>query len=127
MIEEYMYIELKSGYADDGPAWIGRVKKSKSGRTLYFNNHAFLRFNGGYANFYDVENGDKYWISGMKKDMCNRHWAGHGKIVIDKRIVSEYLKLAQSESLNPNDFESADIADVFPVERITKYLNEKKE
>ena len=25
------YIELKTGYNDDGPAWIGRVKASKSG------------------------------------------------------------------------------------------------
>ena len=31
------YIELKSGYADDGPAWIGNVKESKSGETIYFN------------------------------------------------------------------------------------------
>ena len=30
------YIELKTGYSDDGPAWIGRVKMSRSGRTVYF-------------------------------------------------------------------------------------------
>ena len=26
------YIELKTGYTDDGPAWIGRVRMSRSGR-----------------------------------------------------------------------------------------------
>ncbi len=31
------YIELKTGYNDNGPAWIGRVKLSGSGKTIYFN------------------------------------------------------------------------------------------
>ena len=30
MINNLMYIELKTGYSDDGPAWIGYVKTSKS-------------------------------------------------------------------------------------------------
>ena len=29
MINNLMYIELKTGYSDDGPAWIGYVKTSK--------------------------------------------------------------------------------------------------
>jgi hypothetical protein len=37
------YIELKSGYHDDGPAWIARVLVSKSGRTVYFNGKALKR------------------------------------------------------------------------------------
>lgn len=32
MIKNLMYIELKSGYSDDGPAWIGYVKTSKPER-----------------------------------------------------------------------------------------------
>ena len=31
-----MYIELKTGYEDDGPARIGRVRFSKSGKTIYY-------------------------------------------------------------------------------------------
>ena len=38
-----MYIELKTGYCDNGPAWIGRVQKSRAGRTVYFNGKAFKR------------------------------------------------------------------------------------
>ena len=30
MINTLMYLELKTGYSDDGPAWIGYVKTSKS-------------------------------------------------------------------------------------------------
>ena len=43
MIKDLMYIELKTGYSDDGPAWIGYVKTSKTKKT-YFNIalHPFL-------------------------------------------------------------------------------------
>ena len=62
MLDDVRYIELKSGYSDDGPAWIGRVKASKSGRTLYFNGLALQK--GWYADRYaDVETGQLYWVS----------------------------------------------------------------
>ena len=32
----------------------------------------------------DIENGDKYWISGLKKEESNRHWAGHGTAYFKK-------------------------------------------
>lgn len=34
MKQELKYIELKSGYNDDGPAWIGYVEFSKFGKTI---------------------------------------------------------------------------------------------
>ena len=46
MIKDLMYIELKTGYSDDGPAWIGYVKTSKTKKTIYFNDHAFQKYNG---------------------------------------------------------------------------------
>ena len=67
MIKDLMYIELKTGYSDDGPAWIGYVKTSKTKKTIYFHDHAFQKYNGSYANYVDIENGDEYWISGLKK------------------------------------------------------------
>jgi hypothetical protein len=36
MEERVMYVELKTGFNHDGPAWIGRVRFSKTGRTLYY-------------------------------------------------------------------------------------------
>lgn len=118
-----MYIELKTGYSDDGPAWIGYVKTSKSRKTVYFNDRAFQKRTGYYFNYEDVENGDKYWISGVKKRESNRHWAGRGKIIIDKRAVDWYLKFTGQKELPPNLFEKADIKDMFPTERIKRRLN----
>ena len=74
----------------------------------------------------DIENGDKYWISGLKKEESNRHWAGHGKIMIDRRAVNEYLFLIGEKVLPLNLFEVVDIEDRFPVKRVKELLNEKK-
>ena len=126
MIKDLMYIELITRYSYDGPAWIGYVKTSKTKKTIYFNNHAFQKYNGNYANYIDIENGDEYWISGLKKKESNRHWAGHGKIMIDRRAVHEYLTLIDEKELPLNLFEIIDIEDRFPVERVNKLLNDKE-
>lgn len=76
------YIELKTGYNDNGPAWIGNVKESKSGKTIYFNDHAFQKYHGVFSNYIDIETGDEYWISRVKKNGEDRYWAGSGKITI---------------------------------------------
>ncbi len=120
-----MYIELKTGYSDDGPAWIGYVKASRSGRTLYFNDHAFRRLEGG--NFVDLETGEDYWISGIKKRGTNRHWAGSGSITIDCRAVPEYLALTGRTGLPARQFTVAQIPDRFPIDRVHRLLNEKQD
>lgn len=126
MIRDLMYIELKTGYSDDGPAWIGYVKTSKSKKTIYFNDHAFQKYIGTYSNYIDIENGDEYWISGLKKQESNRHWAGHGKIMIDRRAVDEYLAYIGENELPNNLFEVINLKDNFPVERVNELLNSKE-
>jgi hypothetical protein len=94
MNNEIIYVELKSGFSDDGPAWIGPAGYSKSGATVYFNGKAFksLKGSGVGANCFDIESGDEYWISGVKKNGLDRHWAGRGKILIDEKCIDTYLK-----------------------------------
>ena len=118
------YIELKTGYNDNGPAWIGSVKESKSGKTIYFNDHAFQKYHGAYSNYIDIETGDEYWISRVKKNGEDRHWAGSGKITIDRKVIDEYLAIVNVDNLDDSKYIIADIEDVFPVERISSYLNE---
>lgn len=119
------YIELKTGWSDDGPAWIGHVKESRSGSTLYFNDHAFQRCRGMAGNYVDIETGEVYWISGVKKNGEDRHWAGHGKVSIDRRLVYEYCAITGQKELDPQKFDIVDIEDRFPVERVRQLLNEK--
>ena len=83
------YIELKSKHSDNGPAWIAAVQYSKSKKSIYFNGKLlkFLDGRGVSGNYYDIESGDEYWVSGVKKHHWNRHPWGTGKIRIEKSLM----------------------------------------
>jgi hypothetical protein len=89
--QRMMYVELKSGYGDNGPAWIGRVRFSKTGRTAYFHGKTLERTIGIRGNFVDAETGEEYWVSGVKRDGTDRHWAGSGPVAIDADVRAEYM------------------------------------
>ena len=129
MRTELKYIELKSGFSDNGTAWIGLVSFSKSGKTIYFDGKAFQSLNGmGISgNYFELESGDEYWISGVKKDMSDRHKFGGGKIYVEKRILSEYLQTIGKTELPKADYELTEVETEKPIERINELENEKAE
>ena len=89
MRSRIMYIERK-GSEISGPARIGRVTFSKSGKSLYYQGRRFHTLSGGgfKANYFDWESGEHYWISGCKKRGGDRLYAG--KIEIDDDVREEY-------------------------------------
>lgn len=105
------YIENKSS-GHHGSAWIGWVEFSKSGQTVYFNNKALkkLKIPGISGNHFDIETGEEYWVSGVKKNGQDRHQLGGGKIMIDRKSVPEYLKLVDFTVLDENTFTVIDFA-----------------
>src|SRR5882762_6338388 len=68
-----MYIECKAGGLT-GTARIDRVTFSQTGRTLYYRGQKFqsLKGAGFKSNYYDVDSGKDYWISGPKRDGSDR-------------------------------------------------------
>lgn len=86
-----MYIEPKSGRLA-GPGRIGRVTFSKSGSTIYYRGQAFqsLRGRGFKSNYFDVETGEHYWISGPHKDGRDSLYATHVMPVVDEDVAQEY-------------------------------------
>ena len=84
---------------------------SKTGRTVYFNGKALknLKVGGISGNHYDIENRDEYWISGIKKNGRDRHWADGGKIMIDRNVVDIYLNQVDFDALDKNQFELTEI------------------
>ena len=91
-----MYVELKTGFNNDGPAWIGRVRFSKTGRTLYYRGRRLQSLKGGgglAANYVDIDSGEQFWVSGVKKNGQDRHWAGHGPVDVDEDAADEYRRL----------------------------------
>ena len=100
MRREIKYVELKSGFNDDGPASISWVTFSKTGRTLYYRGRSLQRIirGGAGSNHIDVETGEEYWISGVKKDRQDRHWAGKGVVEIDDDAREEYERITGGSS-----------------------------
>ena len=82
-----MYIEQKTdgnrNLQHRGPAEIGEVSFSKTGKTIYYKGKSFERIAGGgvYGNYVCLEDGNEYWITGVKKKGNNRHWVGAGPVV----------------------------------------------
>lgn len=88
-----MYVEDKSAGLE-GEARIGRVYSSKSGKTLYYRGQKFQSLKGsGYkANYFEVESGDHYWISGPRKDQNDRLYGGNRGVEVDDDVYEEYIR-----------------------------------
>lgn len=86
-----MYIEDKSSGLE-GSARIGRVYFSKSGKTIYYRGKKFKSLKGGgfKANYFEIDSGDQYWLSGPRKDQNNRLYGGNKNVGIDSDVYEEY-------------------------------------
>lgn len=89
-----MYIEDKSqGLVGD--AVIGRVTFSKTGRSVHYKGRTFQSLSGrGFkANYFDVDSGAYFWISGCRKDGADRLYNGGPPVFVDEDVREEYWSL----------------------------------
>ena len=103
------YVELKSGHSDNGPAWVAFVTPSKTGRTLYFNGRGLMKLKGqrrgdSGGNYVDIETGESFWVSGVKKNRADRHWAGSGKVLIEAAALPAYLDAIKPRKLDTSRY-----------------------
>ncbi len=86
-----MYMERKAGRLI-GEARIGRITYSKTGRTLYYRGKSFQSLDGtGFkSNYFEVDSGEEYWISGPKKDGTDRLYGERLPVEIDEDVREEY-------------------------------------
>jgi len=125
------YIELKSGYSGNGPAWIGHVTSSKTGRTLYFNGRALMKLKGqrrdeSGGNYVDMETGESFWVSGVKKNGEDRHWAGSGKVLVESAALSDYLKAIGANTLDKSRCEVTDAIRQTDIKNFSQLANAAK-
>jgi len=123
MKNQLLYVELKQEHS--GPAWIGYGQFSKSGQMVYFDGKLLKKGKGINSNHFDVQTGDEYWISGVKKNGEDRHSAGSGKIFLDKAAVNDYLKIIKQATLPKNKFILADLINT-PAKELSRKLENNK-
>ena len=89
MKSRIMFIEPGGGLGAYN-ARIGLVTFSKTGKTLQYNGQEFQSLKGmGYKrNYFDIETGEEYWISGPKKNGNDALYPLD--IEIDENIREEY-------------------------------------
>ena len=104
MKKELIYVEEILDANHTGPAWIGYGFFNRTKKTVYFNGRILGRGRGMIGNFVDIQSGHEHWVSGVKKNGEDRHWAGHGKISIDESAIEEYLKITNEVKLPMNKF-----------------------
>jgi hypothetical protein len=122
------YIELKSGHSDNGPAWIAYVEQSKTGRTVYFNGRGLMKLKGqrrgaGGGNYVDMETGESFWVSGVKKNGEDRHWAGSGRVLVEAAAVSEYLQTIKAGKLDSSRCEVTNSIRQTDIKRLSRLAN----
>jgi hypothetical protein len=89
-----MYIECKAESLQ-GPARIGRVTYSKTGKTIYYQGREFFSVGkSGYKyNWIEVTSGDQYWISGPRRDGEDRLYGPSAlPVEIDEDAREEYWR-----------------------------------
>lgn len=85
-----MWIENKSeGDGLSGATRIGRVTFSKTRKSIHYNDRTFESSKSGYKwNHFDVETGERYWISGCRKDGMDALY--NTDVEIDDDVREEY-------------------------------------
>lgn len=89
-----MYVENKADGLN-GPAWIGRVSINRTGKSLTYRGRTFqsLKGSGFKANYFDVETGEHFWISGPRRDGADRLYPSSAfPVHIDNDVAEEYWR-----------------------------------
>jgi hypothetical protein len=103
-----MYIENKSAQPPGqrgirGPACIGRITFSKSGKSLHYRGKTLqsLKGSGFKANYFDVETLEHYWISGPKRNGADGLY-GSRPTPIDEDVREEYWVVIRKQPARKN-------------------------
>ena len=75
------------------------------------------------GNYVDMETGESFWVSGVKKNGEDRHWAGSGKVLVEAAAVPDYLEAIQAKTLNRSRCEVTNSIRQTDIERLSRLAN----
>jgi hypothetical protein len=70
-----------------------------------------------------METGESFWVSGVKKDGKDRHWAGSGRVLIEATAVRDCLREIKAKTLNPSRYEVTNSIRQTDIERLSRLAN----
>ena len=82
-----------------------RVTFSKTGRTIYYQGKRLQRGRPtSCGNYYDMDTGDEYWVSGPKKNGEDRYqWGKASRVEIDEDARDEYWTTIRNQPERKNE------------------------
>ena len=75
------------------------------------------------GNYIDMETGESFWVSGVKKNGEDRHWAGSGKVLIEASALSEYLETINAKNLDTSRCEVTTSIRQTDIKRLSRLAN----
>lgn len=104
------------------------MEQSKPRRTVYFNGRGLMKLKGqrrgaGGGNYVDMETVESFWVSGVKKNGEDRHWAGSGKVLVEAAAVSEYLQTIKAGKLDSSRCEVTNSIRQTDIKRLSRLAN----
>jgi hypothetical protein len=81
------------------------------------------RRGAGGGNYLDMETGESFWVSGVKKNGEDRHWAGSGRVLVEAAAVSEYLQTIKSGKLYSSRCEVTNSIRQTDIKRLSQLAN----
>jgi hypothetical protein len=92
IVKRYSYTDQLIEGGLTGPGRIGRITFSKTGATLYYQGRSLQSLKGGgfKSNYFAIETGEHFWISGPKKNGEDALYATNVPTEIDEDVREEY-------------------------------------
>ena len=75
------------------------------------------------GNYVDMETGESFWVSGVKKNGEDRHWAGSGKVLVEAAALSEYLKTIGARTVDGSRCEITTTIRQTDIKRLSQQAN----
>lgn len=75
------------------------------------------------GNYIDMETGDSFWVSGVKKNGQDRHWAGSGRVLVEAAALAEYLETIKAKTLDASRCEVTDSIRQTDIKRLSQLAN----
>ena len=75
------------------------------------------------GNYVDMQTGESFWVSGVKKDGKDRHWAGSGKVLVEDAALSDYLKAIGAKTLDRSRCDVTDAIRQTDIKKLSQVAN----